>query len=148
MDIRSVIIPHALHIEAFHESLLFPEDSDETVTFTAGGTNHTFGAWAEIVDNNPVTFSSKFATDDGHISSIMLVDASVNDKVYIMELAYGAAKTIISPYGFVSGTVLLPAVQQLRIRAVLIPAGETVYYRMKCEIADATCRLSFRYHYH
>lgn len=139
---------HELYIEAFHESILFPEDTDETVTFTAGGANNTFGAWVEIVDNTPVTLSSKFTTEDGHISSILLLDANINDKVYIIELAYGAAKTIITPYSFVSGTVLLPPTQQVRVRAVMIPAGELVYYRMKCETGAATCRVSFRYHYH
>ena len=139
---------HQLYIEAFHVTHLFPEDTDETITFAAGGANNTFGAWAEIVDNNPVTLSSKFATDDGHISSVKLIDADTNDKVYIIEIAYGAAKTMITPYDFLSGTVLLPAVQQVRVRAESIPAGEVVYYRMKCETGGATCRVSFRYHYH
>ena len=148
MDISTKVILHQLYIEMFHESHLFPEDTDETITFTAGGGNNTFGAWAEIVDNNAVTFSSKFATDDGHISSIKLIDANTNDKAYIIELSYGAAKKIIAPYNFVSGTVLLPPIQQLRIRSQAIPAGEVVYYRMKCETGGATCRVSFRYHSH
>lgn len=137
-----------LYVEAFHTTFLFPEDSGETVTFTAGGVNNTFGNWLEIVDNTPVTLSSKFTTKGGHISSIKLVDADTNDKVYIIELAYGAAKTVITPYDFVSGTVLLPPTQQVRVRAEKIPAGETIYYRMKCETGGATCRVSFRYHYH
>lgn len=148
MDISTKITLHQLYTEAFHESHLFPEDTDESITFTAGGGNNTFGAWAEIVDNNPVTFSSKFATDDGHISSIKLIDASVNDKVYIIELSYGADKKIVALYGFVSGTVLLPPTQQVRIRSCVIPAGETVYYRMKCETGAATCRVLLRYHHH
>lgn len=148
MDISTKIVLHQLYTEAFHESHLFPVDTDEIITFTAGGGNNTFGAWAEIVDNNAVTFSSKFATDDGHISSIKLLDASVKDKSYIVELSYGAGKKIIAPYEFVSGTVLLPAIQQVRIRSQAIPAGEVVYYRMKCETGSATCRVSFHYHYH
>lgn len=148
MDISTQVILHQLYIEMFHESHLFPEDSNETITFTAGGVNNTFSAWAEIVDNNAVTLSSKFATEDGHISSITLIDANTNDKVYIIELSYGASKIIITPYEFVSGTVLLPPIQQLRIRSQAIPTGETVYYRMKCETGGATCRVSFRYHSH
>ena len=147
MDISTKITLHELYTEAFHQSYLFPEDTDETITFTAGGAN-TFGAWAEIVDNTPVTFSSKFATEAGHISSIKLIDASINDKVYIIELSYGADKNIVALYGFVSGTVLLPPTQQVRIRSSVIPAGETVYYRMKCETGAATCRVLLRYHHH
>lgn len=148
MDISTQAILHHLYIEMFHESHLFPEDSDESVTFTAGGANNTFGAWAEIVDNNAVTLSSKFSTEDGHISSIKLISADTNDKVYIIELSHGANKNTITPYEFVSGTVLLPPIQQLRIRSQPIPAGEVIYYRMKCETGAATCRVSFRYHSH
>ena len=137
-----------LVLEASHLSQYFPEDSDETVTFTAGGVANTFGAWAEIVDNHSATFSSKFAADAGHVSSILVEDASVTDKVYVFEISYGAAKTIIIRGRVLSAGVLLDTVQQGRRRSLTIPAGETVYYRMKCETAGATARVALRYHLH
>jgi len=136
-------------IESHHETFIFPEDTDETVTFTASNVANTFGAWAEIVDNNAVTLSSKFASNEGHISAVMVEDVSVKEKTFLIEIAYGASKIIISRHRFVSGeTTKLPPIQQIRVRSLDIPAGETVYYRMKCDQADATCELSFRYHYH
>ena len=55
MDIRMQAILKILYEELFHENHIFPEGSNETVTLTAGGTINTYGAWAEIADNNSVT---------------------------------------------------------------------------------------------
>lgn len=139
-----------LILEIQHESPVFPEDTDEVVTFTAGGTNDTFGAWAEIaVDGNGTTFSSKIATENGHISGILIEDLDTRDKRYLVEIAYGDDKTVVLRHRFISGeTKKLAAIQFARIRAEYIPAGETAYYRMKCETASATCEVSLRYHTH
>lgn len=58
--------------ESAHESYIFPEDTNETSTHTAHANADTFCAWTEIVDNNAVTLSSKFASNNGHISAIVL----------------------------------------------------------------------------
>ena len=135
-----------LAIEAHHLSQYFPEDSDETVTFTAGGSANTFGAWAEIVDNNAVTFSSKMAACAGHISGFLIEDASVKDKIYILEISYGAARTVVVRDRALSATTLLSTLQQGRRRSLDIPLGETVYYRLKCETLSATLQIAIRYH--
>ncbi len=130
-----------------HTSHLFPEDSNETVTFTAGAPDNTFGAWVEIVDNNAVTFSSKAVNHGIHISSVQIESADTKDKIYILEIAYGAAKTNVVTHRFATGDLVkLDAIQQIRLRPDIIPAGETIYYRMKCETAGATCTLLIRYH--
>ena len=136
-----------LELEAIHDSILFPEDTNETVTFTAGGAINTFGAWVEIVDNNAVTFSSKLTTDDGHISALSIESANTNNKIYLLEIAYGAAKTVVVRHRFKSG-VGVETFQSWRQKTLKIPTGETVYYRMKCETALATCTIDFRYHFH
>lgn len=133
--------------ESHHLTKIFPEDTDETVTFTAGGVANTFGAWAEIVDNVPNTFSSKI-TSPTHITAFMIEDASKKDVAYLLEVAYGEAKTVVSRYRFISGETKLPPIQQMRVRSDDIPVGETVYYRMKCESAGETCTLHLRYYYH
>ena len=137
-----------LLLEAEHITAVFPEDTDETVTFAAGGTNHIWSAWAEIVDNNAVTLSSKLASIEGHISSIMVEDASVKDKAYMVEIAYGAAKTIVSRQRYMAKDSKVGTTQQVRIRAAQIPAGETIYYRAKCETSGATIQVHLRYHLH
>lgn len=139
-----------LILEIQHESAIFPEDTDEVVTFTAGGTVNTFGTWAEIaVDGNGTTFSSKLAEVIGHISAILIEDLDTVDKRYLLEIAYGADKTNMLRHRFLSGDAKkLAAVNYMKIRAEEIPAGETVYYRMKCETAGATCEISLRYHTH
>lgn len=136
--------------EIQHESDIFPEDTDESVTFTAGDPANDFSAWAEIaVDVTGVTFSSKLASENGHISGILIEDMSTKDKHYLMEIAYGAAKTVVLRHRFIAWDVKkLDAVHFMRIRADDIPAGEMIYYRMKCETALATCEISLRYHTH
>ena len=136
--------------EAQHDSSIYPENTGQVVTLTAGGVANTFGSWAEIdVDGNGDTFSSKVASIGQHISGILVEDLSIKDKRYLLEIAYGDAKTVVLRHRFVSGEVKkLAAIQFVRIRAAQIPAGETVYYRMKCEEAGATCEISLRYHTH
>lgn len=120
------------------------------VTFTAGGTADTFGAWAEIdtvVGGD--TFSSKLTDNDGYILGISIEDLDSKDKRYLLEIAYGDARTVVLRHRFVSGEEKkLPAIQFVRIRAEQIPAGEMVYYHMKCETVLATCEISLRYHFH
>jgi hypothetical protein len=138
-----------ISLELTHLSYIFPEDSNETATFTAGNVANTFGAWAEIVDNNAVSLSSKFTVQEGHLSAILIESADTKDKVYILEITSGSAKTPVAVHRFVAGDLVkLPTIQQIRVRPAPIPINETVYYRMKCETANAVCTLSFRYHYH
>jgi len=151
VDTTAILVDtNELILESQHDSELFPDDSNRKITFTAGGVADTFGAWAEVVvDVTGETFSSIFATQDGHISGLLIEDLSVKDKVFILEVAQGAAKIKVSSHRFLAGNVkFLAAVQFIRVRAPRITAGETIYYRMKCENAGATCEISFRYHFH
>lgn len=133
--------------ESHHLTKIFPEDTGEHLTFTAGGVANIFGDWAEIVDDVPNTFSSKI-TSPTHITAFMIEDASKKDKDYLIEVAYGDAKTVVSRYRFISGEAKLPPIQQMRVRSEDILEGEIVYYRMKCESAGETCALHLRYYYH
>jgi len=130
--------------------LIYPADTDDVVILTAGGTDDTFGDWAEIdTDAGGDTFSSKIAGQDAHISGFLVEDLDTVDKRYLLEISYGDDKTNVLRHRFLSGEVKkLPAVQFMRIRTERLPAGVTVYYRMKCETADATCEVSLRYHFH
>ncbi|MBA7602859.1 hypothetical protein ES703_09955 [subsurface metagenome] len=89
--------------EIQHESCIFPEDTDETVTFTAGGVANTFGTWVEVaVDVTGVTFSSKLADKNAHISAILIEDMSVKDKHYLLEIAYGDDKVNALRHRFIA----------------------------------------------
>jgi len=135
--------------DLFHECQYFPEDTDETMTFTAGGTPNVFGAWAEIVDNNGVTFSSKFVAMNGHIDSILVENTSAKDEVYVFEIAYGVSTKVIIDRGRIkSASVLVGTTQNSGKKSVLITEGQTIFYRMKCETGGATWTGSFRYHAH
>lgn len=136
-----------LWYEEHHESFYFPENSNETVTLTAGVPANTFSAWAEIVDNNAVTFSSK-ATAPMHITALQIEDDDTDEEIYVAEIAYGAAKVVIARHRFGSGTKAIGPMNQVRFRPLIIPAGEVIYYRMKCETAGAIAVVSFRYHLH
>ena len=129
-----------------HVSKVFPEDTDETVTVTAGGTNNTFGAWAEIVDNNAVSLSSKFATSPGHICAIIIEDVNQVDERYTLEISHGASNTIIARTRFMKSGVLVNVEHSRRIRSTHITAGNTVYYRLKCETLGKTAIVQFRYY--
>jgi len=134
--------------EIHHASHIFPEDTDEFLTFTAGVGDHEWSSWVEIEDSSGHTLSEK-ATSHLHISALMVENCSVRDKVYLIEIAQGDAYTPVTPYRFIAGeTTKLPAIQHATVRADHIPAGETIYYRMKCESGGKTCDLHIRYHLH
>ena len=128
-----------------HTTRIFPEDTDETVTFTASAIANAWSAWTEVVDNNGVTFSSKFALKEGHISALVVETTSVAGKYYMSEIAYGDAKAIISRYRLYTGSV---PKQESRLHGITIPVGEKVYYRSKASQGGINATLHFRYHYH
>ena len=116
------------------------------MTVTAGGVANTWSAWAAIVDNLAAELSTVFAASDGHICSILIEECSIKDMRYLLEVSYGAAKVIVARTRFMKQNVKLDVDHQRRIRSIHIPAGETVYYRLKCETADATAEVHFRYY--
>lgn len=133
-----------------HESVIFPVDTDETVTLTALNTANTYSSWAEIADDQAVKLTAKFASYKGHIVSMVIESVSEVDTIYEVELSYGeGVNTIITRWRFAGATKFLNPVHQLRVRAVHIPAGEKVYYRMRTASAVAdTALVHFRYFLH
>lgn len=144
-DSSQTVFFRDIFAEMHHASMIFPEASDETITLTAGDPANTNGAWVEIVDNNAATLSSKFASNDGHIHSAQVETFSVEDKIYVLEIAWGDAKTEVLHLRFLKNADGYP-IQQNRVLSDDIPMGETIYYRMMCETAGATCTVSIRYH--
>jgi len=141
-----------LYAEAFHESFIFPENTNETVTFIAGGTANVFGTWLEIVDNNTVAFSSKGLLKDVHISSVLIESLEEEEENYVFEIGYGDNKINVARGRMIRPRTLLPVSNpvsyQHRLRNLKIPAGEIVYYRMKCGAAAGEALVHIRYHYH
>jgi len=135
-----------------HQTSLFPENASDSCTFAAGATPNVFGDWVEIADSpsgNKLT--DAFASVDGHLTGVLVEDLDTDDKRYLFEVAYGeTTKTVILRHRFVSAAVVkkLPPLQFIRIRSVIIPAGEKVYYHMMCETGSAECEVCFRYHPH
>ena len=134
--------------EYHHVTQLFPEGSDETLTFTSGPVDNVFGAWAEVIDSSANKLEDKIIRP-AQITAFMVETATVKDEVYVFQVAYGDAKTIVAPYRFIAGeTIKLISIQQIRVRSKLIPPGEKVYYRMKCETGGCSCELHMRYYLH
>ena len=139
-------------IEFDHQCLIFPEDTNETVTFTANVAANTWTTWIEIVDNNAVTLSSKFATHRGHIGAFSMEEADTNAARYQIELAFGSSTgaTGITAFRFYIGAAPIQSVNQFRtVHSAHIPAGQTVWARVKCSAATPNIiRGNFRYHLH
>ena len=135
-----------------HETKLFPNDTNLTCTLTALATANTFSAWAEIEDNTGGTtlkLSTAFATIAGHITGLVLESVSQDDTIYEVEIAYGSDKGIVTRWRFAGATKFINASHQIEAKGAHIPAGETVYYRMKTATAVAdTAVVHFRYFNH
>ena len=130
-----------------HTTFIYPGDTNLTCTLTAHATANTWSAWAEITDSGANTLSSLFAADVGHITSMVIETISDDNAIYMIEIAYGADKTLITSGRFAGGTKFQAPNMQKRFWADPLPAGETVYYRMKTAtgVAD-TATIHLRYH--
>ena len=137
-----------IYDEFNHETKIFPEDTDETVIFIAGGANNAWSNWTEIKDNNSKSFSDSFTSYRGHLSSIIAEQCSVQNKIYMFEIGYGSSKTIMTRGRVESSIAVIGFSIASTIRTAPMPVGETIYYRMKCETGAATLQVHFRYHYH
>jgi len=140
-------------LELEHETFVFPEATDLTVDLGLNGAlANAWSGWQEVVDSaapTPNKFSDKFLTKEGHISAVQAEEATPADQVFMLEIAYGAAKTVISRGRFISGaTPKLAAIHQQRLRPLANPAGELLYYRLMCDDNAGACKVNFRYHYH
>ncbi|GAH81062.1 unnamed protein product [marine sediment metagenome] len=139
-----------LRLEQAHETRIFPEETDRIVEFTAGTPANSWSIWAEIEDDStaPKKLSDK-GTSNMHLSASLIEDLSDGGVRYVIEIAYGDDKIVVSRHRFVTGVEKkLVAITYARIRADHIPAGEKIYYRMMCAVALATCEVSIRYHLH
>lgn len=143
----SVVYPGSdLYHFTHHVSGIFPEDTDETCLVTAGAVADTFGAWALVVDDMAGHFDAVFTTRPGHIAAIIIEDVNQVDERYLLEISYGAANVIVARTRFMKSGVLVNVEHSRRIRSRHIPAGEDVYYRMKCETALKTAYIQLRYY--
>ena len=142
-DARVAAQEAAAKVDLFNsaEVYLFPAVTDITCTLTAG-TPDDWSAWTEIADSTAVTLSSKFAANAGYLSSLSIYTTSTSGKIFIVEVAYGDAKTIIARTNFHSAERAAP------IKSRYIPAGETIYARVMCSgISGSTAKVGFRYFY-
>lgn len=133
-----------------HDTRIFPEATNRTVTLNSHANANVYSAWTEIVDNLGNTLSSRLpAGTQGHISGIVVEGSSLAGQLWMLEIAHGAERFVVARYRFVSGSVaLLPAIFSAFIRGEHILAGETIYYRLMCATGGQNCTVHIRYHYH
>ena len=141
-----------LHFFGQHSTRLFPEETTDICSIIANVLADTWSDWAEIVDSpGGVTLSSKFASKPGHLSAMLIEDTSVVSSVFVVEVAYGTPKVIVSRFRVQSETNKLPTEESPRVRSRHIPTGETIYYRCMCEAANdpaESVEAHFRYFLH
>lgn len=133
-----------LALDAHHETLIFPTAVTQTMQFTAGATEE-FSAWTEIEDSDTNVLSDCF-TSDGYIASFIVEDASVKDKIYLVEFGYGDTPTVIGRSRIMSGDNKKDTTSQPRMRMLKITSGATIYYRLACEDGAATLDGHIRYY--
>jgi len=137
---------NSLYKTEHHSTKIFPSDTNLTCTLTALATANAWSAWAEITDGT-TKLTSAFATYAGFLTSMVVESLSEIDTIYMLEIAYGDAKTPITSLRFAGTTKFQNPSHQERYRGVVMPAGEKVYYRMKSATAVAdTALVHFRYY--
>lgn len=137
------------HDALSHVTSIFPSDTNLTCTFTAHADAHTWSTWAEIVDSAATKLSAAFATVLGHLTSILIETVSDDAALYMFEIAWGAAKNLVTSGRFAGAGKFQQAHIQDRFWAPRFPAGELIYYRLKTDTAVAdSCTIHLRYHPH
>jgi len=139
----------SLYNALFHVTSIFPSNTNLTCTLTAAAGANTWSSWVELEDSGSNTMTTLFATYDGHISSMLVETISEKNTIYMAEVSYGSANTVVVRARFAGETKFQAPNVQNRFWAPVFAAGETVYYRMKTATAVAdTCTVHFRYHLH
>ena len=132
-----------------HTTVIFPAATNLTCTLTADVNVNEWEDWVEIVDSAATTLSAAFAANAGHISALVVEDTDQIDTRFMVEISYGAAKTIVSRQRVLTEDKKLPTTQVERCRCAEIPAGETIYARVMCATAgNKTLSVHFRYYLH
>ena len=132
-----------------HVTSIFPSDTNLTCTLTAHANANTWSAWTEIADSAATKLSAAFAAVPGHITSILIETVSDNTALYMFEIAWGAAKNLVTSGRFAGVGKFQQAHIQDRFWAPPFPAGQLIYYRLKTDKAVAdTCTIHLRYHAH
>jgi len=148
MNGRSVDLRRLMKL-GMHCTHIFPTATDLDCVLTAHADANAWSAWVEVEDTTdvtPITLSSVFASLPGHITGMVTESADQDDTVYMVELAFGAAKTCISSWRLKSGTNKVSSTGQSTAKGEHIPAGETVYARVMCATAGSKIlNVHFRY---
>ena len=130
-----------------HVTSIFPSDTNLTCTFMAHANANTWSAWTEVQDSGATKLSDACAVDPMHITAMGIETLSEADAVYMIEIAWGDAKTLITSGRFAGATKFQTPTEHLRFWAPDVPIGELIYYRMKTDTAVAdTAVIHFRYH--
>jgi len=130
-----------------HVTSIFPSDTNLTCTLTAHANANTWSAWAEIADSGATKLSASCVTAPLHITALGIETLSEENAIYMIEIAWGAAKNPITSGRFAGATKFQTPTEHLRFWAPHIPAGELIYYRMKTDTAVAdTAMVHFRHH--
>ena len=130
-----------------HVTSIFPSDTNLTCTFTAHANADTWSAWTEVQDSAATKLSDSCGVDPMHITAMGIENLSEADAVYMIEIAWGVDKTLITSGRFAGATKFQTPTEHLRFWAPDVPIGELIYYRMKTDTAVAdTTTIHFRYH--
>lgn len=133
---------------AFHTSFVYPEGTDQIVTFTAGDVANEFGDWVEIdVDGNGALFSDYLEENNCVITALIIETVSRDADRYFIEVGYFDGEDMHRVFGQ-RWMGRCEYQQAVRLNPSVIPKGSTVWYRMKCEVAEATCEVALRWHNH
>jgi len=122
---------------------IFPESTLDYVLFATAAGIDAWTNWAEITSAiGGITFTSRFAATPGYLTDVMVYAHTVLNIIYEVEIGWGALHTVVGRVRVYSDwTYHLP------MWSAQIPAGQRIYYRMRCENSPASMRAGFRYHY-
>ena len=130
-----------------HVTSIFPSDTNLICTFTAHANANTWSVWSEVQDSGATKLSDSCAIDPMHITAMGIETLSEADTIYMIEIAWGADKNLITSGRFAGATKFQSPTEHLRFWAPAFPVGELIYYRMKTDTAVAdTATIHFRYH--
>ncbi len=132
-----------------HTTLIFPASTADVCTLNSHINDDTWSDYTEIVDAPGAnSLSTLLATEAGHIAAMVCEDSSVVDKIFMVEISYGASHIVITRFRLQTETNQLSTAQSPRVRSHEIPVGETLYYRCMCETGGNSIEVHFRIFLH
>lgn len=124
-----------------HTPDCFPDVSNAGWDIVSHANPNTYSAWTEIIDDGATKLVDQYPDNDIRITGVLFEYSDTNEQ-WVIEIAYGDAKTIVHKIKWIGNNYPL----YIGGWSKSIPAGEIPYYRAMCGVGGSGATIVLYYY--